>query len=40
VPRRIAYLKDQLSKEDGTNETTFVAKLDGKEVGFIAPRID
>ncbi|MCA9347953.1 GNAT family N-acetyltransferase [Candidatus Saccharibacteria bacterium] len=40
VPRRIAYLKDQLGKEDGTGETTFVAKLDDKVVGFIDPRID
>lgn len=40
VPRRIAYLKEQFAKEDGTGETTFVAKVDGKVVGFIDPRID
>jgi ribosomal protein S18 acetylase RimI-like enzyme len=40
VPRRIAYLKEQLSKEDGTGETTFVAKVDGEVIGYIDPRID
>ena len=40
VPRRIAYLKEQLAKENDTGETTFVAKIDGRVVGFINPRID
>lgn len=40
VPRRIAYLKEQFSKEDGAGETTFVAKVDGKVVGYIDPQID
>ena len=39
VPRRIAYLKEQFGEDDSA-ETTFVAKLDGKVVGFIDPRID
>lgn len=40
VPRRIAYLKDQLAKDDGFSLTTFVAKVSGKVVGYIDPRID
>ncbi len=40
LPRRIAYLKDELAKDDGTGLTTFVAKADGKVVGYIDPRID
>ncbi len=40
VPRRIAYLKDELAKDDGTGLSTFVAKADGKVVGFIDPRVD
>lgn len=40
VPRRIAYLKDQLAKDGGTGLTTFVAKIDDKIVGYIDPRID
>lgn len=40
VPRRIAYLKEQFNNEDRADENTFVAKLDGKVVGFIDPRID
>jgi hypothetical protein len=39
VPRRIAYLKDQFAKQD-PNQATFVAKIEGKVVGFIVPRID
>jgi ribosomal protein S18 acetylase RimI-like enzyme len=39
VPKRIAYLKQQLAKDD-PNQATFVAKVDGKVVGFIDPRID
>ncbi len=33
VPRRIAYLKDQFTKDD-TSQATFVAKIDDKVVGF------
>jgi len=40
VPRRIAYLKEELSKDDGNGLTTYVAKVDGKVVGYIDPRID
>lgn len=40
VSRRIAYLKDELAKDDGTGLTTFVAKAGGKVVGYIDPRID
>ncbi len=40
IPRRIAYLKDQLAKDDGTGMTTFVAKVGGKVVGYVDPRID
>ncbi len=40
VPRRITHLKKQLAKEDGINETTFVAKVDGEVVGFIDPSTD
>lgn len=40
VPRRIAYLKEQLSKEDGTEDITFVAKVDGEVIGYIDPGVD
>lgn len=40
VPRRIAHLKDKLANDDGTGLTTFVAKVDGKVVGYIDPQID
>ncbi len=40
VPRRVAYLKDQLAQDDGSGLTTFVAKVGGKVVGYIDPRID
>lgn len=33
VPRRIAYLREQLARQD-TPEPTFVAKLDGKVIGY------
>jgi ribosomal protein S18 acetylase RimI-like enzyme len=36
VPRRIAYLKDQFGKDS----STFVAKVDGKVVGYIDPQIN
>jgi ribosomal protein S18 acetylase RimI-like enzyme len=39
VPRRIAYLKEQLTKDD-PNQVIYVAKIDNKVVGFIDPRID
>ena len=39
VPRRVAYLKEQLAK-DNPNQATFVANVDGEVVGFIDPRID
>jgi ribosomal protein S18 acetylase RimI-like enzyme len=40
VPRRIAYLKEQFAKDDGTGLTTFVAKVDNKVVGYVDPRVD
>lgn len=40
LSRRVAHLKNQLAKDDGTGLTTFVAKLDGKVVGYIDPQID
>lgn len=40
VPRRISYLKDRLAKDDGIGLTTFVARVDGKVVGYIGSRID
>lgn len=40
VPRRIAYLKNQLAKDDGRGLTTYVAKVDSKVVGYVDPRID
>ncbi len=35
LPRRIAYLKEQLSKNDKTELTTYVAKVEGKVVGYV-----
>ncbi len=40
VPRRIAYLKKHLAKDDHTDLTTYVAKIDGKVVGYIEPCVD
>lgn len=40
IPRRIAYLKDQLAKDDGPGLATLVAKVGSKVVGYINPRID
>ena len=40
VPRRIAHLKERLARHDGTGLTTFVARVDGKIVGYIDPQID
>lgn len=40
VPRRIAYLQKEIAAEDGINQVTFVAKVDGKVVGYVAPRHD
>ena len=40
VPKRVAYLKEQLAKDSGSGLTTFVAKADGKVVGYVDPRID
>ena len=40
VPRRIAYLKDQFAKDDGTGLTTFIAKVDDKVMGYVGPRVD
>jgi len=40
VPRRIAYFKEQLAKDNGTGLDTIVAKVDGKVVGYVDPRID
>lgn len=40
VPRRIAYLKEKLAQENRTDGTTFVAKVDGKTIGFVDPSIE
>jgi len=40
VPRRIAYLKEQFAKDDGSGIGTFVAKVEGKVVGYSDPHID
>ncbi len=40
VPRRIAYLKEKFANDDGTDLTTFVAKVDGKVMGYIDPIIE
>lgn len=40
VPRRVAYLKKQLAKDNGAGLTTFIAKVAGKTVGYIEPRTD
>lgn len=40
LPRRIAYLKERFTKDGGTGLTTFVARADGKVVGYVDPRID
>ncbi len=40
VPRRIAYLKEQLSKDDGSDMGVFVAKVDGMVVGYAGTNID
>ena len=40
VPRRIAHLKKQFAQDDGSGLTTFVAKKDGKVVGYVEPIID
>lgn len=40
VPRRIAYLKEQLAKEDVSGLTTYVARVNGKVMGYADPRID
>lgn len=40
VPRRIAYLKERFAKGNGTGLTIFVARVDGKVVGYIDPKID
>ena len=40
VPKRIAYLKNKLSTTDRPDGATFVAKIDGKIVGFAEPSIE
>lgn len=40
IPRRIAHLKEKLAKNDDANPGTFVAKIDGKVVGYMDPIID
>lgn len=40
VPKRIAYLKNKLSSPDRPDGATFVAKIDGKVVGFADPSIE
>jgi ribosomal protein S18 acetylase RimI-like enzyme len=40
VPRRIAHMQKQFAADTGTGLTTFVAKVDGKVVGYTEPLID
>lgn len=40
VPRRIAYLSEKLAEANRPDGTTFVAKVDGKVVGFVDPSIE
>lgn len=40
LPRRIAYLKDKLTVADRPDGATFVAKIEGKLVGFVDPSIE
>lgn len=40
IPRRIAYLKNQLVKNDGQGLTIFVAKIDDQVVGYVEPAIE
>ena len=40
VPRRIAHLKKQFAQDGGSGLTTFVAKVEGKVVGYVEPIID
>lgn len=40
VPRRIAYLKEKLGTPNRADGATFVAKIDGKVVGFVDPSVE
>jgi len=40
LPRRIAYLKERFTKDAGTSLTTFVARANGKVLGYVDPHID
>lgn len=40
VPRRIAYLKEQFAQHNDGGIGTYVAKVDGKVVGYTDPHID
>ncbi len=40
VPRRIAYLKEKLAQADRPDGATFVARADGKTIGFVDPSIE
>ncbi len=40
VPRRIAYIKENLAKVDRSDSATFVAKTNGKVLGFVDPTIE
>lgn len=40
VPRRIAFLKEQFAKNDGTGTGTFVAKVESQVVGYTTLDID
>lgn len=40
VPRRVAYLKEKLAMANRPDGATFVAKVDGKVVGFVDPSIE
>ena len=40
VPRRVAYLKEKLAQLDRPDGDTFVAKVNGKVVGYVDPSIE
>lgn len=40
LPRRIAYLKEKLAETERADGATFVAKVDGKVVGYVDPSIE
>lgn len=40
LPRRIAFLKEKLARTERPDGNTFVAKVDGKVVGYVDPSIE